>query len=212
MSRRKGGRTKRRQLQLWEGNRVTRGLSVYDDALDPWYGYDLGGHVPYSLASFKPDWDRWLFRPRTRFPDFDFVTPSLATGGFVKDEVELAVLKAAGITHVVNTSSEVKDEGDLFKDSGIEYLWNPTFDNYLWKDAEWFNKTIAFAVPAILDGGKAYVHCLEGVNRGPSSAYAVLRVLGHDGDEAFDLIKTARERAKVFYREDADRAVKELVA
>lgn len=192
MHHRKKGRDKRRQSEIWAPPE---------------------GRWPYLHAVYaKPDWDLMLFHPRPRFPDFDFITPSLATGGFIKNEAELDALRAAGITHVVNTSSEVTDEGQLFADSGIEFLFNPTYDDYHWKDPEWFDRTANFAAPAIRNGGKVLAHCLEGVNRGPSSAYYVLRVLGMDGDEAFAMIKGARARAKVFYREDADHAWGKRVA
>ncbi len=219
---RKKGRQKRRQLAIWEGVGATyapRGLSAIGSG---WYDNDLDEddlYRPYEPFDYEKwrstrtdDWDFWLTRPRPKKPDFDFITPSLATGGLIKDAEEAALIKAAGITHIVNTSSELTTEGRLFTDLGIEYLYNPTADNYQWKDPEWFAKTIAFAVPAIRDGGIVYAHCLEGVNRGPSSAYAILRALGHDGDAAFDLIKTARPRAKVFYANDADRAIEEITS
>lgn len=213
---RKKGRAKRRQLQIWEGVGATyapRGLSTMYDG-DDWdyQPFDYSAYYDRIRAPYNPhDWDRWLFRPRLKKPDVDFVTPSLATGGFIGSTAEAQALKDAGITHVVNCASELTREGELFADLGIEYLFNPTPDNFQPKPPEWFGKTVDFAVPAILDGGKVYAHCLEGVNRGPSNAYAILLALGHPGDEAFDLIQSARPRAKVFYRPDADLAHKEFV-
>lgn len=170
--------------------------------------------------------DRWLDEHYYRAPaavswyaegpfpnDWAWVTNQLATGGMPLSTAEVTNLVRAGITHVVNCSDEyvLTAERVLEPDDRIRYLFNPTPDNGSWKSKEWFERTIDFVKPALENGDRALVHCLCGSNRGPSSAYAVLRAMGTPKDEAEDLIRTARPRASLRYLPDAEDAVRNLL-
>lgn len=170
--------------------------------------YTTYGRTPKPARLPDPnfDLDRMLWRPRPKFPDFDIVTESVSTGGMVKTRAEAEVLAAAGITHVVNGATELYDEDRVFEGLGIEYLYNPTGDDNTWKDPQWFAAALAFTRPALAQGGHVYLHCLEGINRGPSLAYAVLRDQGMSIHEAHEAISKARPRAKMAYALDAEAA------
>lgn len=154
----------------------------------------------------KFDLDRMLWRPRPKFPDWDQVTDQVATGGMVKTAEEAKRLVTAGVTHVVNGARELWDEDEVFDRLPIEYLYLPTADDNTWKSPDWFRGAIDFALPAIEAGGVVYLHCLEGINRGPSLAYAVLREQGLSIHEAHEAISKARPRAKMAYALDAESA------
>jgi predicted protein tyrosine phosphatase len=190
---------------LWRDYEPVIGLLEDSDA--EWERAITTTTPPYGRRPWVPakpiEWDRMLWRPRTRFPDFDVVTEHLATGGMVKTKAEAQVLIDAGVTHVLNTSSELHNEHEVLAGLPLVYAYNPTWDNNQWKDPSWFKATLDFALPVIAQGGMVYIHCLEGINRGPSSAAAVLMALGHTGREAKELIQKARPRAKVAYLADA---------
>lgn len=140
--------------------------------------------------------------------DWTWITDQLATGGMPLSAAEMSKLVAEGVTHVVNVSGDYRDIARTVEeaDKRVRYLWNPADDDGRVKPAEWFQRTVDFAVPAIENGDRVYVHCLCGKNRGPSSAMAVLIALGHPADEAEEMIRTRRPRAQLLYAEDARRA------
>lgn len=163
------------------------------------------------------DWDDWLpAYPQTSwyapgpFPnDWAWVTDQVATGGMPLSTDEVTNLVRAGITHIVNVSDEwVRHASEVLEpDERIRYLFNPAPDNGAWKPKEWFQRTLDFAVPAVENGDRVYIHCLCGSNRGPSNAYAVLRALGYPAAEAEALIREARPNARLRYLQDAEQAV-----
>jgi protein-tyrosine phosphatase len=140
----------------------------------------------------------------------NWITERLATGGALSGSADVDTLKAAGITAVIDCQAE-HDDGPLFADSGIAYVWNPTADDGQTKPPEWFARSLAFAL-AFLSQPRQYVlaHCGAGVNRGPSTAFAVLRALGLTHGEAMLIVTTGRPQAQVRYANDADRAVQAL--
>ncbi len=143
---------------------------------------------------------------------FDFVTLRLATGGGITTAEDVRSLKAAGITHVIDCRYDV-DDADLLSGSGLEYLYNPTADDGEPKPAEWFRRSLAFALPALaLPRRKVYAHCEKGINRGPSTAASILMALGYTREEAWIQIVRHRKRDVIGLRYigDAEMAVKEL--
>jgi len=143
--------------------------------------------------------------------DFDFVTPQIATGGMIWDERDVAAMKAAGITHVVTAAIELERETHRVLAGRFVHLANGVHDDGLPKSPTWFRGSIDFALEALRDPhARILLHCGAGINRGPSSAYAVLRALGHSPDEAFRMITDARPIAAVLYANDADEAIEEL--
>lgn len=142
--------------------------------------------------------------------DFSFVTERLATGAAIGSADDVQQLIAAGITHVVDCRAEF-DDGQLLASSGLHYLWNPTQDDGQHKLPEWFGTSLSFALPAIpVAGAKVYAHCAAGVNRGPSTALAILMAYGLSPDLAEQLIRTARPQVGLAYKADAIAAVSAL--
>lgn len=101
----------------------------------------------------------------------------------------LQKLKALGITAIVNMR-----ENPIFAESqyqGFKYLHLPTVDNtpppldVLIRGADFMNTEIKA-------GGKVYVHCRQGLGRGPTMAIAYLLSTGLTFEDAFALVKKVR--------------------
>jgi dual specificity phosphatase 3 len=68
---------------------------------------------------------------------------------------------------------------------------------------EVFDVVVATARNLTAATGKMLVHCHMGINRGPSGAMAVLLDRGIDPVQAFDMVRTARPEAAIYYAMDA---------
>ena len=142
--------------------------------------------------------------------DFSFVTGRLATGAAISGPDDVQALKSAGITHIIDCRAEF-DDGQLLASSGLAYLWNGTDDDGQPKPPAWFAASLAFALPALAQPHvKAYAHCAAGVNRGPSTAYAILRATGLAADTAAQIIRATRPQVGLRYAGDADIAITAL--
>jgi protein-tyrosine phosphatase len=142
--------------------------------------------------------------------DFNFVTPRLATGAAISTVQDVAALVAAGITHVIDCRDDFDDGVLLAANRKLAYIYNPTPDDGKTKPPDWFNRSLTFALPALaLPKNKVYAHCHAGVNRGPSTAYCIMRALGFSSNDAKHLIHSARPMtiAGIRYAGDADHAV-----
>lgn len=150
----------------------------------------------YSPGPFKNDWD--------------WVTPLVATGGMPTTTAEVTRLVRAGITHVLNVCDDwpFTAKRVLAGDRRITYLHNPTPDDGRVKPRAWFERSAAFALPAIAAGHPVLVHCLCGSNRGPSTAAYVLMAHGADPADVEALVRAARPRAHVDYLPDAIEALR----
>lgn len=130
--------------------------------------------------------------------NFDFIIPRLATGGALGDPADVETLVTAGITHVVDcTDSEADanydDTGTFANHPALAVLWNPTLDDGAVKEPSWFEQSVDFAMMALAKPNTAvYTHCTAGMNRGPSTAFAILLMLGFDYNTAISMIHTAR--------------------
>jgi dual specificity protein phosphatase-like protein len=149
--------------------------------------------------------------PRRTVPDFDFVTSRLATGAALSAPDDVYAIVEAGITHVLDARSEF-DDGPLFASQPhIHYLWNPTDDDGTTKLPEYFEKTIAFGLRALVEPGtRVLCHCAAGVNRGPSNVLAIMIAWGIDPVKAEAMIRDARPVVKLHYRDDVLAAVRAL--
>lgn len=137
------------------------------------------------------------------------IIPGLSTGGILADAEAAEEVEGAGITHVVNTAIEL-DGGDFLRERGIGYTANGVDDDYRIKPASWFRTTIDAALPVIEAGGHVLIHCAGGINRGPSSAYAVLLALGYKPTEAVQMIRKARPQVGLVYKWDAEQALRAI--
>jgi hypothetical protein len=103
--------------------------------------------------------------------------------------VGLRKLKALGVTAIINMRMH-----SVYKEAqyeGFHYLHLPTPDNtpppldILLQGAD-------FADREIKNGGKAYIHCRQGLGRGPTMALAYLLKSGLTLDDALALVKKVR--------------------
>lgn len=142
--------------------------------------------------------------------NYSFITPRLVTGGEIDTPADVNLLVAAGITHIIDCREKFDDGVLLAGQPTLAYLWNPTADDGQSKSYTWFQRSLDFALPALArPHTKVYAHCKAGINRGPSTAYAILRALGWSGLEAKTLIRLKRPitLAGIRYAGDADQAV-----
>ena len=143
---------------------------------------------------------------------FNFVTERLAIGARPRTPADIDKLVAAGITSIISVTDE-GDDSTVAYNKAVDLLYNPAADDGSSKPDSWFHATLDYALPRLSQPHyKIFVHCSAGVNRGPSSGFAILRALGLSHRVALGLINFARPItvAGVRYRHDADRAVHAL--
>jgi len=105
------------------------------------------------------------------------------------NRVGLRKMKALGITAIINMRMHsVYAEAEY---EGFHYLHLPTPDNTP-PLMEGLIKGADFADAEIKNGGKVYVHCRQGLGRGPTMAIAYLLKTGLTVDDAIMLIKRTR--------------------
>jgi hypothetical protein len=145
--------------------------------------------------------------------DFDFVTARLATGAKLTAPEDVNVLAQPGITHIIDCRDDFNDAPLLANHPNILYLWNGVPDDGRPKPTAWFQKSLAFGLPALAQPKtKLYCHCAAGINRGPSTAYAILIALGLGHREARAMIIAHRPKTiiGVRYADDAEQAITAL--
>lgn len=158
------------------------------------------------------DADRWWPTiPREPYNppvDFDFVTDRIATGGGIWTAADVERLQKAGITHVICTASELAWRSEDVVAPRIPVLVNGRVDDGMPKDPDWFRRSILFAIDALQDpSAKVYAHCWSGKNRGPSTAYAIMRAIGYPPEVAEELIRKARPEVRLRYIPDVEEAL-----
>ena len=120
------------------------------------------------------------------------LTDRLAVGGGIWNAENMAKVKAAGITHIIDMQIEF-DDTELGEAHGIEVLWNPTDDDFEAKPAALFRRGVEFATAAFEKAdAKLFIHCAAGVHRAPMMALAVLGSMGWSVEEAMHLIEDLR--------------------
>jgi hypothetical protein len=138
--------------------------------------------------------------------DFDFITADVATGAAPVDEGFVDALRRAGVTAVIDVT-DAEDDRSLLPAS-FPYLYNPTADDGSHKPPGWFERSWDFAGPLLAAGGKVYCHCTSGINRGPSTAYFLIRRSGTSSAMALALFAEHRPQARIGYRADAEEALR----
>jgi protein-tyrosine phosphatase len=125
--------------------------------------------------------------------DMSWVTTSLAVGGRVRNE-DIARLAQAGITRVVDTRAEYRDDEAALKREQIQLLYLPTPDTHpltleqLKAGAEWILRQIQ-------NGQKVLIHCEHGVGRSVLLTCAVLVGDGYTAEAALRLVEAKRWQA-----------------
>lgn len=103
--------------------------------------------------------------------------------------IGLQKLKAIGVTAIVNMR-----EHPVYKESqydGFHYLHLPTVDNTP-PSLDILIKGADFVAREINNGGKVYIHCRQGLGRGPTMTIAYLISTGLTFEDAFALVKKVR--------------------
>ncbi len=183
-------------------------LDLLESDFQSLYGDDFGDAIN-AQAWGGMSWGRsnswdWI-TDRIAVGSDDHMHPKTAAGA-----AAIAKMREDGITHILDARAEAMSSryGGVAPE-GFVYLNNGTGDDGRRKSVNYFRKTIDFALSALEDpNAKILFHCAAGINRGPSAAFAVMRMLGYGSQEAFDLMKSKRPCVWVAYRKDADRAVR----
>ena len=103
--------------------------------------------------------------------------------------VGLQKLKALGVTAIVNM--RVHNTYNEAVHEGIKYLHLPTVDNTP-PPLEVLIKGANFIDEEIRNNGVVYVHCRQGLGRGPTMAMAYLIKLSMTYKEAYDMVRKVR--------------------
>jgi predicted protein tyrosine phosphatase len=124
--------------------------------------------------------------------DITWLTDRIAVGGGIWNSDNMAKVKKAGITHVIDMQIEF-DDTPLGLAHGIKVLWNPTDDDFEPKSGALFRRGVDFVQEAFeRTDTKVFIHCAAGVHRAPMMALAVLGSMGWDLDDAMQLIEGRR--------------------
>lgn len=124
--------------------------------------------------------------------DLHFVTERLAVGGAIYTAANMRSVAERGITHVVNLQREF-DDRSIVGETGVEVLCLDCADDFLPKPSELFWDAAVFTLEALRQpGARVLFHCAAGVHRSPMMLLAILRVLGHEHEEAVGMISAAR--------------------
>jgi protein-tyrosine phosphatase len=117
---------------------------------------------------------------RRRLPNYNYIEKGLWLGGRVDEPPE-------GVTAVLNVC-ELKD---VFRTE--HYLWKPIHDGKNAATLEFLQETVAFIDRNRKAGRSVYVHCNEGVSRGPLVMAAYLMYAkGWTRRQALDYLREAR--------------------
>ena len=125
--------------------------------------------------------------------NMSWVTPNLAVGGRIRPE-DIPAVARAGVTHVIDTRSEHKDDAQALAKEHIKLFYLPTRDTYplspeqMMEGAQW-------AQQAMEQGGRVLIHCEHGVGRSVQLTCAVLIYEGMHAQDALELVQQKRWQA-----------------
>jgi protein-tyrosine phosphatase len=131
--------------------------------------------------------------------NMSWITNHLAVGGRIHPE-DIRALAEVGITHVVDTRSEYRDDPQLLAKEHIELLHLPTADTHpltieqMFEGARWVQERME-------QGGRVLIHCEHGVGRSVQLACAVLVYDGMHLQDAMSLLQQKRWQASPNYRQ-----------
>ena len=179
-----GGRLRRASMARWAGTGVLRVV------------YRLWTRVAARVFPEDSRQEELATQLGLPLPDrlnLSWVTDSLAVGGRPRPE-DIGRLAAAGVSRVVDTRLEHKDDEAALNARGIQLLYLPTPDTYplsindLRRGADWVNTQIA-------GGHKVLIHCEHGVGRSVLLTAAALVADGMSAHDAVDLVQRKRWQA-----------------
>jgi protein tyrosine phosphatase (PTP) superfamily phosphohydrolase (DUF442 family) len=157
-----------------------------------------------AVALFPEDSGRaqWATQIGLPLPDrlnMSWVTPQLAVGGRVRP-ADIGRLARSGVTRVVDTRAEHRDDEAALAAEGIQLLYLPTPDTRplslddLRRGAEWINQQLAA-------GERVLIHCEHGVGRSVLLTAAALVAGGMSAHDAVALVQRRRWQAAPNHRQ-----------
>ena len=135
----------------------------------------------------------WISDLQPKQLNYSQVTPQLAVGGSFKNR-HIKLLKARGVTSVVDCRQEALDDQAALAAAGLEFLHLPTPDRYGFTYDQ-LHAGVDWVLERVATGGTAFLHCEHGVGRGPLMTCAVLVAQGHSAPEALRIVRSARWQA-----------------
>jgi protein-tyrosine phosphatase len=158
----------------------------------------IAAHL-FPEGSRQAEWADSVGIPLPDRLNMSWITPYLAVGGRILP-ADIHRLAAAGVTRVVDTRSEHKDDEAALNAAGIELLYLPTPDTHplsldeLAMGSRWANQQI-------VQGQRVLIHCEHGVGRSVLLTAAVLVATGMSADQAMALIMRKRWQAAPNHRQ-----------
>lgn len=140
------------------------------------------------LAGIDKFGRKLLGRPIWRY---SWITPNILLGGQPARRL-WSILDDIGVQGVINMRAEYDYLDEMGGTGGrFEYLYLPTVDNTA-PTIEHLQQGVTFANRILDNGGKLYIHCWEGLGRGPTMVAAHLVSKGLTPDEAWAYIRQVR--------------------
>jgi len=119
--------------------------------------------------------------------NMSWINKQIALSGAFTDQ-DIPMLKDYGIKAVLDIRSERKDNEELLKEQGMDYLqvkvkdtFSPSYDQ--------LEMAINFVEPLLDRGGKVLIHCQNGCGRSPLVVVAILIRQGMKTSDAQQLVK-----------------------
>jgi len=125
--------------------------------------------------------------------NMSWITDHLAVGGRIRPQ-DIKALAGVGITHVVDTRAEHRDDAQALAKEHIELLYLPTPDTrpftieQMMQGAQWVQQRME-------QGGRVLIHCEHGVGRSALLACAVLVYGSMHARDALQLVQQKRWQA-----------------
>lgn len=141
----------------------------------------------------REEFARQLHIPLPDKLNMSWITHHLAVGGRIRPE-DIRALSLTGITHVIDTRSEYKDDEQALARENIALLYLPTPDTYP-LSLEELRQGSQWASEHIKQGGRVLIHCEHGVGRSVLLTCAVLVYGGMHARDALALVKEKRWQA-----------------
>lgn len=156
-----------------------------------------------AVITWLHAWSTRLYGPNRRVSPLSWLGDERLAIGCVPTAATLPVLRAHGVTHIVNCRSRVQTrlsqdlalERELFGVTNVAHA--PMWDFGRPQPPALWAAGALFAADALSrnPSARVLVHCHQGRRRSAMVAYAVLRLRGHDPDRAATLITQHRVEA-----------------